>query len=94
MRIDHERFRETMGAKTNKVAPRDEALRVAEAVRGACLRAAQDAYVQAAMSGLCGEGAWECAAGAIQALDLEDVLRDAAVVPPESQQRRRGAEGG
>jgi len=47
---------------------------LAEAVREACLKAALDAYQQAAMSGLCGEGASECAVGAIRALDLEAII--------------------
>ena len=44
--------------------------RVAEAVRAACIRAAQEAFEQASMSGLCCEGAWEVAVGAMQTLDL------------------------
>jgi hypothetical protein len=44
--------------------------RVAEAVRAACIQAARVAFEQASMSGLCCEGAWECAVGAMQTLDL------------------------
>jgi len=50
---------------------------LAEAVRKACLEAALEAYEQAATSGLCGEGAWECAVGAIRSLNLEPVIRAA-----------------
>jgi len=48
---------------------------LAEAVRKACLKAALEAYEQAAISGLCGEGAWECAVGAIRSLNLEPIIR-------------------
>lgn len=48
---------------------------VAEAVRTACIEAALAGYEQAAMSGLCAEGAWEAAVGAMRMLDLEAVLR-------------------
>lgn len=48
--------------------------RLAEAVRSACLQASLEAYERAAMSGLCREGAWECAVDAMRALDLEDVI--------------------
>jgi hypothetical protein len=45
-------------------------LDLAEAVRSACLQAALDAYEQAGVSGLCGEGRWEIAVQAIRNLDL------------------------
>ncbi len=51
-----------------------EKLRHAEAVRMACLEAAITAYEQASISGLCGEGAWEVARGAIQTLDLKRLI--------------------
>ena len=54
-----------------------EVHRIAEIVRNACLDAARDGYFQAGMSGLCHEGAWENALGAIQSLDLDLVLREA-----------------
>ena len=57
--------------------PRD-AGRLAEAVREACLRAALAAFEDASVSGLCCDGAWECAVGAVETLDLEAVLRSAA----------------
>ncbi len=53
-----------------------EKQRLAEAVRAACLEAASKAYEQASISGLCGEGAWEAARGALQSLDLERLLRE------------------
>lgn len=48
--------------------------RIAEAVRGACLKAAREAYENAGISGLCEEGRWECALDAIRSLDLEAVI--------------------
>jgi len=50
----------------------------AEAVREACLKAAQEAYENAGISGLCEEGRWECAVNAIRSLDIEAVI---AVLP-------------
>ncbi len=49
---------------------------VAEAIRVACLRAAQQGYERAAADGLCDEGALEVALDAIRSLDLEDLLRE------------------
>lgn len=43
-------------------------------VREACLKAAQEAYESAGISGLCEEGRWECAISAIGSLDLEAVI--------------------
>ena len=49
-------------------------LELAEIVRGACLRAALDAYESAGISGLCAEGRWEIAVQAIRTLDLRRVI--------------------
>lgn len=49
-------------------------LRLAEAVRAACLTAALESYEDASIRGLCHEGAWECAVGAIRTLDLRRLL--------------------
>lgn len=46
-----------------------------EAVRTACLDAALRAYEDAGIQGLCEEGRWEAAIGAVRALDLEAVAR-------------------
>jgi len=43
---------------------------LAEQVRQACVEAAVGAYDDAATSGLCHEGAWEAAVGAIRSLDV------------------------
>lgn len=48
--------------------------RLAEAVRQACLKAARQGYENAGISGLCEEGRWECAVGAIRGLDIEAVI--------------------
>jgi hypothetical protein len=52
----------------------EEARKLAEAVRAACLEAARQGYEQAAMSGLCHEGAVEASLGAVSTLDLKAVL--------------------
>lgn len=44
---------------------------VAEAVRMACIQAAIDGYENASISGLCAEGAFEAAIGAIRMLNLD-----------------------
>ncbi len=49
-------------------------LALAELVRSACMQAALDAYEQAGVSGLCGEGRWELAVQAIRNLDLIQLL--------------------
>ncbi len=53
----------------------DERKQVAEAVREACVEAAGQAYEQAGMSGLCAEGRWECAVGAMRQIDLEALVQ-------------------
>jgi hypothetical protein len=58
-------------------------LEIAEAVRAACLKAAQVAHENAGISGLCEEGRWECAAAAIRSLDLAPVI---GVLPAVSRQ--------
>lgn len=52
--------------------------RVAEAVRRACAEAAESAYEDAGIRGLCAEGRWEMALAAIRRVDLDAVLRDLA----------------
>lgn len=58
------------------VSVQDEAERrqLAQAVRDACVQAARDGYQNAAIAGLCHEGAWEAAISAIQMLDLSAVI--------------------
>lgn len=52
----------------------EESRRIAEAVRRACIEAARQGYAQAAASGLCEDGAIEAAIGAMQMLDLNEVI--------------------
>ena len=59
-----------------KTSHEEERLRLAEAVKAACLQAAIAAYQHAKMSGLCQEGAWDLAVDAIRALAVDAVLRD------------------
>jgi len=47
-----------------------DALRIAAAVRQACVLAALDGYERAQIAGLCQEGAWEVAIDAIRMIDL------------------------
>jgi hypothetical protein len=56
----------------------DERQRLAEAVRDACLKAAQQGYAEAAASGLCHEGAAEASLDAVRMVDLAAVLAAAA----------------
>jgi hypothetical protein len=49
---------------------------VAEAVRTACLQAAQQGYERTGADGLCDEGALEVALDAVQSLDLESLMRE------------------
>lgn len=49
-------------------------LRIAEAIRAACLDAALESYEEAGIRGLCHEGAWECAIGAIRGLNVQRIL--------------------
>ena len=50
--------------------------RIAEAVRAACVAAAEASYERAAADGLCDEGAWEVAIDAIRSLDVEAIIRE------------------
>ena len=52
----------------------EEKQRIAEAVKGACLKAALEAYQNAQISGLCREGAWDLAVDAMRSLNIEEVL--------------------
>ena len=63
-----------------------DSLRLTEAIRAACL-AALESYEDARMRGLCHEGAWECAIGAIRSLNLHRTLahQQNDLPPKESQ---------
>jgi hypothetical protein len=60
----------------------EDSLRIARSVRDACIAAAKQGYENAAMSGLCEEGALEAALSAIYMVDLEAALREAEKSPP------------
>ena len=62
-------------------------LRLAETVRAACLAAALESYEEASIRGLCHEGAWECAVGAIRSLNLQRILEQ------QQDKQRRSGEG-
>lgn len=49
---------------------------LADAVRAACVRAAVTAYEDAGIQGLCEEGRWEAAVGAIQSIDLRKLIQE------------------
>ncbi len=49
---------------------------LAEAIREACVQAALDAYENARMDGLCHDGAWEVAIGAIQRLNVARLVQE------------------
>lgn len=53
----------------------DDPLALAERIRQACLQQAIDAYEQAGISGLCGEGRWEIALDAIRQLDVAKLIK-------------------
>ncbi|HEU4580389.1 MAG TPA: hypothetical protein VFS67_19165 [Polyangiaceae bacterium] len=50
---------------------------LAEQVRAALLEHAQAAYADAGVRGLCAQGAWEAALGALRSLDLGPICRAA-----------------
>jgi hypothetical protein len=54
--------------------PNDMPAVLAERVRAACLRAALDAWEDAGLRGLCGDGRWEYAVGALRHLDLAPLI--------------------
>jgi hypothetical protein len=58
----------------------NDLLRLAAAVRHACMQAAREGYAEALLAGLCHEGAWENALSAMQRLDPAALLTSLA--PP------------
>ncbi len=51
---------------------------LAEAIRRALIDAAEAAYEDAGIQGLCAEGRWEAAVSAMRAVDVEAVTKGAA----------------
>jgi len=68
----------------------NEQQQLAETIRAACIQAALAGYQDASMSGLCHEGAWECAIDAIRSLDLNAIL---AQMEPASEDVTHGESG-
>lgn len=63
-----------------------EELKLAEAVRKACLEILQRTYEEAGISGLCHEGRWEYALDVLRSLAMEDLLED--ISRPDRPSRR------
>jgi hypothetical protein len=49
---------------------------LARRIRDACLEAALQAYEDAGVQGLCAEGRWEVAVGALKTVELAPLLRE------------------
>jgi len=49
---------------------------LAKRIRDKCLEAALQAYEDAGMQGLCAEGRWEAAIGALKTVELTPLLRE------------------
>ena len=62
----------------DKADTNSETLRIAEAVREACISAALKAYEDAGVSGLCEEGRLECAISAMRLVDIDRIVRGSA----------------
>jgi len=71
---------ESAGDPAARAAPGDATreARLAGAVRAACIEAARTAWQAAGVSGLCADGRFESALGAMQQLDIEALIRRAA----------------
>lgn len=54
---------------------KQSSLEIAEMVKNACIEAAREGFLDASISGLCSEGAFEAAISAIQQLDVEMVVK-------------------
>ena len=50
---------------------------IGQKVRQCCIQAAREGFRDASMQGLCAEGAVEAAIGAIQSLDIEQIITEA-----------------
>lgn len=61
-----------------------DAAGLAAAVRDACMKAAVDAYEDAGLQGLCAEGRFEAAVGAIERVELARIVAAAAGSPAEA----------
>jgi hypothetical protein len=61
----------------------EDLVSLVERVRARCLEAAETAYEDAGIQGLCAEGRWEVAMGAVKGLDLGKLLRDSSGAPAD-----------
>lgn len=59
-------------------------LRIAQAIQKACIQAANKAFEDASISGLCCEGALEAAIGAIEMLDVRALVEKCSGKLPSS----------
>ncbi len=64
------------GREMEESKPQQKARRIAEAVKAESIKAAIEAYQRAKMSGLCQEGAWDCAIDAMRTLDAESIIKN------------------
>lgn len=55
-------------------ADREQEMALARAVHAACVAAAEEAWEQGGMSGLCLEGRWDLALDRVRNVDLDAVL--------------------
>ena len=61
----------------------------AKRVRDACLEAVREAYEDAGVQGLCAEGRWEAAVGALQTLDVARLVQKAERSVSDRRSRER-----
>ncbi len=67
-------------SKENSTLSATDSPDLPEKIRAACIQAALDGYENAAISGLCAEGAFEAAISAIRMLDI-DAVADNKIEP-------------
>jgi hypothetical protein len=66
----------------------DELTKMAEKIRTAYLETAINSYEDAAANGLCAQGAWEVAVGAIRHLNITELLQDLPQVTADQNSSR------
>jgi hypothetical protein len=69
-------------AAAGSASPAPDPQQLALAIREACRQALAEAHEEALSAGLCGEGAWEAALGALSRLSAAELLARAARSPP------------
>ena len=60
----------------SEILREDLALKIAARVVSACKEKLIEAYEDAGVSGLCGEGRWEVALGSLDSIDLKELIGD------------------